>query len=384
MKKFISLILILLLCTACTEPVAGEPQEALYSDRVSVVFITVGSADSILLVINDKSYLIDTGRRRTVPAMFRALGIMGVEQIDGLFLTHTHSDHIGGVEALVKRFPVKMLYSAEITMLNKRGEDRFVNMAQEFDLPHTKLVVGDQVIVEDHIIFEVLGPLEYNDYDDNDNSLILMITLNGKRFLFTGDLQFAGERLLLDNGTDLKADVLKVGNHGNPDATSAEFAKAVSPDYAIITTDITEDRNSANPLVINNLRPAQVMSTHQYIRGIKLDVDIYGNISISELQAAEKTADMAITGIDNENQTVTIKNNGEKTDISGFFIFSERGSEIFIFPEGSMIDPGQIITIACLGGSGDYIWNETNVWHRKNPDTGILYDRFGNELSRKR
>ncbi|MDR0325219.1 MAG: MBL fold metallo-hydrolase [Oscillospiraceae bacterium] len=384
MKKIIvsALILLLLVSCAAQSPDTGR-QETRYDSLFSVVFINVGKADSILLSLKDKVYLIDTGSEESVPALYRALAVMGVKKIDGLFLTHTHSDHIGGTEALAQKVPVDRVYSAEISTNNKNGKNKIVQLARKLGLPHTQLVVGDEVAAGDGIAFKVIAPIVYNDDDDNDNSLVLMIELNGKRFLFTGDLQFAGELTVLESGADIRAHVLKVGHHGNPDATSPAFASAVSPEYAVISTDTREAKKSANPLVIANLNPATVLATQNYVCGVRMDIDADGTIHVIDLRPAQSAADMEIIGIDTDKQTITIQNNGDKTDMSGFFIFSQRGSEVFVFPEGSVIDAGQIVTVACTGGTGDYIWDEKNVWNVKNPDAGILYDSFGNELSRR-
>jgi competence protein ComEC len=384
MKKIFLTILTMLMLTSCNVQLPETLQENIvYENQVSVVFINVGKADSILLTINDKAYVIDTGSKKSVPSLFRAFSVMGIEKIDGLFLTHTHSDHVGGTEALAEKYQIDRLYSAEISQNNKKGENKIVNLAEELELPHTKLKVGDSIEVESDIAFQVIAPIEYNEADDNDNSLVLMIELNGKRFLFTGDMQVAQELTVLNSGANISAHVLKVGNHGNPDATSSRFANAVSPEYAVISTDTNEDTNSANPSVIRNLNPAEVLITQDFANGIKMIVDINGNINVSELEPVISTANMEIVSIDIDEQTITIRNNGEQTDISGYFIFSERGSQVFVFPEGSVIDTEQVITVACIGGTGDYIWDDTNIWHKKNPDVGVLYDNFGNELVRK-
>ena len=54
-------------------------------------------------------------------------------------------------------------------------------------------------------------------------------------------MEFPEEVSLLEAGMIPHADVLKVGNHGNGDATSEELIKAVSPSLAVISTN-TEDR----------------------------------------------------------------------------------------------------------------------------------------------
>jgi competence protein ComEC len=370
-----------MILTSCAETSRNNID---YENRVSVVFINVGKADGILLAVNDKAYLIDTGSKQSVPALYRALSVMGIKKIDGLFLTHTHSDHIGGTEALLQKYRVDKLYSAEISQKNKKGENKIVQLAEELGLAHIKLKAGDSIEVEDGIAFKVIAPIEYNDENDNDNSLVLVTELNGKRFLFTGDMQFAEENTVLGSGADIDSDLLKVGNHGNPDATSIEFVRAVSPEYAVISTDTQEDKNSANPIVTGNLNPAKTFITQDYFCGIKIDVDNKGEISAGGLEIIKSAADMEILNIDTKAQEITIRNNGQQTDLSGYFIFSERGSEIFIFPDGAVIYAGQIITIACTDGEGDYIWNEKNVWNKKNTDVGVLYDRFGDEIARKR
>ena len=386
MKNIVVLFMtMIMLCLAsCVyETPPPDSHEPKREDQVSIVFVNVGKADSILLKINDRVYLIDAGEKESVPALFRALSIMDVERIDGLFLTHTHSDHIGGTEALVQRYQVAQLYSAEISQNNKKGENKIVQLAEKLGLAHTKLKVGDEIEVGENSSFHVIAPIVYNDVDDNDNSLVLLIEFNGKRFLFTGDMQFAEEKSILTSGVKIDSHVLKVGNHGNPDATSSSFAKAVSPEYAIISTDTTKDSDSANSLVIANLYPATILITQDYACGIKMDIDMDGIISVSDLQAVPATADLEVTGIDTVNQIITIKNNGQFVDLSEYFIVSERGSEMFVFQEGSTIEMGQTITIACKGGTGDFIWDDKNVWHKTKSDAGTLYDCNGNEISHR-
>jgi len=56
-------------------------------------------------------------------------------------------------------------------------------------------------------------------------------------FLFTGDAEKESEKEILDKGYDLKANLLKVGHHGFNSASTPEFIKAISSEYAIISCD---------------------------------------------------------------------------------------------------------------------------------------------------
>lgn len=349
---------------------------------VSVMFTNVGYGDATLVQINGYSYLIDTGSKASVPQLLGALAMCGVKKLEAVFLTHTHSDHIGGMEALASQYAIGTLYSAEISEDKKNGENKIDLLAAELLLNHVKLTAGDAVSLSAEVYLDVLGPVVYNSEDDNDNSLVLRLGVNGRVFLFTGDMQFAEEGTLLAAGVDLRADVLKVGNHGNPDATSQMFAVAVSPKIAAISTSTMEDADSANERVISLFDGARVLVTEDFTRGALLYVSASGEIEISNPQPPSPGADIEIVEIDKNAQTITLINNGTEIDISGYMVFSQRGSEVYVFPQGTVIKASQVLTIACTGGDGDLIWNEKKVWHVKKDDAGVLYDSFGNELSR--
>jgi len=53
--------------------------------------------------------------------------------------------------------------------------------------------------------------------------------------LFTGDAGVAAERRFLDEGINLRADILKVGHHGSAYSSSPQFISAVHPHYAVIS-----------------------------------------------------------------------------------------------------------------------------------------------------
>ena len=229
---------------------------------VRIFFVNAGKADSILVEADGQHYLIDTGAKTSVPKISAALEYMGVERLAAIFLTHSHGDHIGGLPMLSEHWAGDVCYTPSIS-----GEmSKIQKAAASASLEPVMLEPGQVVELSEGLYFEVLGPIRFNPLDENDNSLVLRMTVNGRTVLFAADMQHDEEKTLMRAGFDLSCDILKVGNHGNKDATSTSFIEETSPDYAIITTDRKEDENSAHKSIRNGLESvgAEVLITDEY------------------------------------------------------------------------------------------------------------------------
>ena len=251
---------------------------------VSILFLNVGKADAILVCVDSSVWLIDTGTAVTEPILFAGLKTVGAEWLNGVFITHTDNDHVGGLQTLVENFPVDAVYTAAITT----DYDKVERMRG--DVPRISLEPGAVVEAAEGVWFEVLGPYVYNDRDDN-NSLVLRLRVNDTVTLFTGDMMDEEEYSLLDAGLDLDCDILKVGHHGKKDATSNEFLAAASPDYAIIPANQEEESDSAHKSVVKALKKyAEVWITQDVSLGIVAEIPPDGQISVDEQKPLEKPA----------------------------------------------------------------------------------------------
>ena len=377
MKKVAAWLLVALLllmgCARVQERPDTIDEEA---HTLQILFINAGKADSIAVKYADKAFLIDAGEDSSAPTILCALAYLEVDALDAVFLSHAHSDHIGGLVSIAQKYRVENLYASGIC-LDKQDKDRIGKLEEALGLFRQELFAGDQIAVQEGVYLDVLGPVTRNAEDDNDNSLVLKLVANERAVLFTGDMQFAEEETLEDK--DCKADILKVGNHGNADATSAAFARAVNPEIAVITTDTRMDADSANERVTALF--SQVYLTQDYEIGVLVEVDAQGGIHVSNPQRPA-VADVAlvITEASKQKQSVTMENSGEAVDVSGWFLYSDRGSELFVFPENSVIAENQTITVSAQAGA-DYVWQVDKIFSNKKTDCAVLYDCYGNIVS---
>lgn len=263
--SFIVLVVCVSLLTVSFAAVA-TPQE-----EVSAIFVNVGKADAALFFLGEKRYLVDTGSKDSFDALEQALEIYEVTKLDGVIITHTDKDHIGGLKKLLKSdVTVEMLYAGTIHGEPDPDKHPVYKASQKYNVPLTWLAAGDLVQVTDDIVFSVLGPLSVELENENNNSLILDLqTLQGN-MLLTGDMELEEESELLAGGLIPKATVLKVAHHGEDDSSSETFIYTVKPQWAVISTNTAEEADTPDEKVVARLWsvPAGVAVTQDAQIGI--------------------------------------------------------------------------------------------------------------------
>lgn len=81
----------------------------------------------------------------------------------------------------------------------------------------------------------------------NNHSIMLMLEYCGARLLLCGDVNAAGYCHLRPG--QIKADVLKIGHHGQPDGATAPLAEAISPAIVVLCASSDRRYGSMNPAI---------------------------------------------------------------------------------------------------------------------------------------
>lgn len=345
--------------------------------------VNVGKGDALLLNEGSHTYLIDTGKVEHWGDLSRALKTLQVTRLSGVILTHTDKDHVGGAWPLAtSSMEVDAWYASAFYADVKESKHPAALAAALRGEDVVWLKAGDTLPLGDGQL-RVVGPISPSD-TENCNSLVLVAEGGGGRMLLAGDMEFDEEVELLNAGAIPPCEVLKVGNHGEDDATSEVLLRYVSPKVAIISTSTAEEPDTPSLRVERDLmkKGAAIYETQQAESGVLVTLQS-GEVEaqlMNYLEHPELPQGVTLNGRDAKADHIRIRNDGAQiVDISGWYIVSDRGGEIFVLPEGTTLQPGGETLISTLSSEkkGDIVWPEKKVWHKSKDDAAMLYDVYG-------
>lgn len=243
---------------------------------------------------NDSEFADNTSGR--IP-MADYLKKIGLDHIDLMVSTHTHEDHICGQLRCAELLPPKELWQTlpsdmykgfqelDETQATNLSQSNFLaalndycslcNITENHDGKIEKISAGYETSPCENLKITVLAPddskeeLLFNMMKDlyaavgtaeflqkldgvdcklNNFSLILMLEYKGKRILLPGDTNRNGfDNLSRDI---LKADIYKVGHHGQMDGASEELMEKIQPSMVVCCASSDRRYNSAHPDMI--------------------------------------------------------------------------------------------------------------------------------------
>ncbi len=215
----------------------GIPNEIDTADT-SVHFIDCGQGDSILIISEGETALIDTSTQEESEKVVDYLRKKGLQTLDHLILSHPHADHMGGAEAILESFEVDQIHMGRPTKGTEPTTAFYINFLKKVQALGKKIdaaKAGDKMEIGAFSV-KILGPVEaYREM--NNQSLVLRMEYDEVSFVFTGDQEINAEKDLLEHvePSELDATVLKIGHHGSESSSGGAFLDAISPQYAIIS-----------------------------------------------------------------------------------------------------------------------------------------------------
>lgn len=199
------------------------------------VFFDVGQGDAVLIAIEGgPRFLIDCGPRfgnydAGKAVIAPSLDALGIDRLDGIFISHSHSDHTGGLDAILSAVAVERIFCAE---------DIVDSLKARYGVRVYALAAGDSIAFGKGGMLVLSPPQKgnriFHDGGGNDSSLVLRIDIDHTRIALTGDIESGVQTLLASWGGRLDADILKVPHHGAA-GLKQEFLNAVTPGIAVVS-----------------------------------------------------------------------------------------------------------------------------------------------------
>lgn len=235
--------------------------------KVTILDVGQGDATLIQRSNNRGNWLIDTGGRRlweeidgsnmdknyAEKNIIPALKALGVNQLDGVIITHPDIDHIGSLVPLSQEIQIDTLWVSEYTLESEIWTEI------ESELIAKQVIVlkqGEEYILSNVPLKIYSAPhrlIQYSANESNDSSLIVQFKLGEWAFLNLGDVTQEIEERLLKEFPEIRGDILKIAHHGSDTSTSEWVLQTLKPKLALISAGLDNQYGHPHSEVLEKL-----------------------------------------------------------------------------------------------------------------------------------
>jgi competence protein ComEC len=228
------------------------PERAVVSpDAMEVTAIDVGQGDSLLVVSPEgRTMLVDAGgpvggvtEAAEATSRFDVgeevvspyLWSRRIRRLDVMALSHAHSDHMGGMAAVMRSFRPQELWVG----IDPDSEAYRALLAEagELGVVVRHLHAGDDVAwggAEVKVLAPEVGYVN-GGVPRNNDSLVMRVEYGRASALLEGDAEAPSEQAMVASGRMAPVTLLKVGHHGSRTSTTPEFFRAAAPKDAVVS-----------------------------------------------------------------------------------------------------------------------------------------------------
>lgn len=199
---------------------------------LSAAFLDVGQGGCSVITGGGSTVVIDCGGDTdSGNTCAKYISSIGKNSIDYLILTHTHNDHVNGVEVLIS-----MVDTTYIVMPEPQAQDdiaaRILDVAEKNNVS-VMFLTEYQSISSGGIDISLYPPM--GSAGENENGLSCVVTSGEFDVLYTGDMNSDSEYRLLSLYSLPDIEVLEVGHHGSKYSSSEDLLETLRPEAAVIS-----------------------------------------------------------------------------------------------------------------------------------------------------
>lgn len=281
-KKYKKFFLVILWLGAIVFIKLEKVKEKKYSFQERLVVCDVGQGDAILISQGEKQILVDGGPDAKVLKCLAEEMPMDDRVIDLLILTHPDLDHFGGLIEVFKNYQIKEMILPNLGKNSKEFMELYELIWQAAKKEETKITKPElaqkrcetnswcweilrknQASLPENIfsykystneLSDMLTKFDQSNYDYNNGSIVIIVDLDHKKFLLTGDMEEAAELAIIDQNLLNKIDVLKIAHHGSKNSSNEFFLSVVRPEISLISVGKNNNFGHPTEVVLKRLQ----------------------------------------------------------------------------------------------------------------------------------
>jgi len=273
-RRAVWVVLLLAAVVAVLPRPVDHPHDALLMEAIDV-----GQGDSLLLITPDgKTLLVDGGGFGGGPhqapqdydigeeVVSEVLWSRGIRHLDAVALTHAHSDHMGGLPAVLRNFRPDELWVGNNPRFG--AYNALLDEAASLHARVRSLRAGDAFSFGPTQV-TVLAPFrgyQPGPEPTNNDSMVMRVAYGATAVMLEGDAEAPVEQAMLAE-PGLASTLLKVGHHGSITSTRPEFLARVAPQWAVISCGLRNRYGHPRKEVLQELEAAKVRTFSTDING---------------------------------------------------------------------------------------------------------------------
>lgn len=208
---------------------------------LEIIYLDVGQGNAAIVSCEGANLLIDGGGYEDTTyvrtpisekVLLPALKAKGIRKLDAAFISHAHEDHAQGVREVLS------VMACDQVFVNPGWND--TDFLAGLQVPCQRLRRG-MTVTAGGMTIEVLSPEggeNLPDDDQNENSLVLILTYQGLSFLFPGDTGADTEAAILSQKGSAPVFAALAAHHGSKYSNSEDFFTLYSPEVFIISCGV--------------------------------------------------------------------------------------------------------------------------------------------------
>jgi competence protein ComEC len=224
------------------------------AETATIEVLDVGQGDSILIRSPEgKTALIDAGPTRN--AALSALKRKGIKSLDLVAISHHHSDHYGGMDAVVRALKPRYF------LASRSGHSttlylKLLKTVEAQGLAVIEPTARARTIELGSIVLTVFPQPPDDRKNENNNSIGLRLKYGGFSVLLTGDSEGPERQWWLKYHPELIRDctILKLPHHGSRNGTDARWLQIVRPELAVASLGTNNEYGHPHAETLSLLR----------------------------------------------------------------------------------------------------------------------------------